>query len=138
MEFAQDWDDRAKFINQQFEKISKSYWTTKIPFVLIFENYPLLYCLPKEWWIMTTYFCFSALRPLKTVFWILELKKCLKKLGLDGENHSKSQQRTDQRVLVVTLKFLVLKNVFSPIENTSQNCFDFCLPLFYATFQCRP
>ena len=25
---------------------------------------------------------------------------------------------------------------FPPIENTYQNLFDFCLPLFYATFQC--
>jgi len=50
------------------------------------------YSLPKEWW-RNDYFCFSALRPLKTVFWILELKKCLEKLGLDGENHSRSQQR---------------------------------------------
>ena len=36
--------------------------------------------------VMTIFF--SALRPLKTVLWILELKKCFKKLGLDSENHS--------------------------------------------------
>ena len=32
-----------------------------------------------------------------------------------GSNHSRSKQRTDQRVLVLTLKFLALKkNWFSP------------------------
>jgi hypothetical protein len=40
---------------------------------------------------------------------------------------------------VFTLKFLALKKpVFSPIENTFQIFFDFCLSLFYATFQCGP
>ena len=29
-------------------------------------------------------------------------------------SHSKSQQRTDQRVLVLTLKFLALKKLFFP------------------------
>ena len=49
--------------------------------------------------------------------------------------HSRSQQRTDQRVLVITLKFLALKKTaFSPVKNTFQNFFDFFLPLFYATF----
>ena len=39
---------------------------------------------------------------------------------------------------VFTLKFLALKKPgFSPIKNTFQNFFDFCLPLFNATFQCR-
>ena len=37
---------------------------------------------------------------------------------------------------VFTLKFLALKKGFSPIKNTFQMFFDFCLPLFYATFQC--
>ena len=49
--------------------------------------------------------------------------------------HSRSQQRTDQRVLVHTLKFLALKKTgFSPVKSTSQKVFDFFLPLFYATF----
>ena len=39
---------------------------------------------------------------------------------------------------VFALKFLALKNGFSPIKNTFQNFFDFCLPLFYATFQFGP
>ena len=30
------------------------------------------------------------------------------------------------------------KTGFSPVKNTSQNCFYFFLPLFYATFQCGP
>ena len=30
------------------------------------------------------------------------------------------------------------KTGFSPVKNTSQYFFDFCLPLFYATFQCGP
>ena len=42
--------------------------------------------------------------------------------------HSRSQQKTDQRVLVLTLKFLALKKTgFSPVKNTSQNFID----LFY-------
>ena len=54
-----------------------------------------------------------------------------------GRGHSRSQQRTHQRVLVLTLKFLALKKTgFSPVKNTSQDFFDFLLPLFYATFQC--
>ena len=53
--------------------------------------------------------------------------------------HSRSQQRTDQRVLVLTLKILALKRTgFSPVKYTSQNSIDFFLLLFYATFQCRP
>ena len=40
---------------------------------------------------------------------------------------------------VFTLKFLALKKTgFSPIKNTFQIFFDFCLLLFYATFQCGP
>ena len=40
---------------------------------------------------------------------------------------------------VFTLKFLALKKTgFSPIKNTFQKFFDFCLPLCYATFQCGP
>jgi hypothetical protein len=43
-----------------------------------------------------------------------------------GKNHSRSQQRTDQRVLVLTLKFLALKKTgFSPVKNTSKNVLDF-------------
>jgi hypothetical protein len=53
--------------------------------------------------------------------------------------HSRCQQRTDQMVLVLTLKLLPLKKLgFSPVKNTYQNFFYFFLPLFYATFQCRP
>jgi hypothetical protein len=55
-----------------------------------------------------------------------------------GVGHSRSKQRTDQRVLVLTLKILALKKTgFSPVKNNSQKIFDFCLPLFNATFQCR-
>jgi hypothetical protein len=44
-------------------------------------------------------------------------------------NHSRSQQRTDQRVLVLTLNFLALKKtVFPPVKNTSL----FSLQLFSA------
>jgi hypothetical protein len=48
-----------------------------------------------------------------------------------GNLHSRSQQRTDQRVLVLTLKFLAI--VF-PSKICNPNFFD----LFYVTFQCRP
>ena len=49
------------------------------------------------------------------------------------------EQTSGPDLLVFTLKFLALKNPgFSALENTSQICFAFCLPLFYATFQCRP
>ena len=52
------------------------------------------------------------------------------------QKHSRNQQRTDQRVLVLTSKFLALKKqlVFPPVKNTSQFFFEFFLPLFYATF----
>ena len=41
--------------------------------------------------------------------------------------HNRSQQRTDQRVLVLTLKFLAVKKPtgFSTIKNASQIFFDF-------------
>ena len=55
-----------------------------------------------------------------------------------GPVHSRRQQRTDQRVLVVTLKFLALKYGFPPVKNTTQICFAFFyIYIFYATFQCR-
>ena len=55
-----------------------------------------------------------------------------------GGWHSRSKQRTDQRVLILTLKFLALKKQtgFPPVKNTFKFFFDFCSPLFYATFKC--
>ena len=45
---------------------------------------------------------------------------------------SRSQQRTDLRVLVLTLKYLApQKTGYSPVKSTSLNCFDFFLRLFY-------
>jgi hypothetical protein len=49
--------------------------------------------------------------------------------------HSRSKQRTDQRILVFTLKFLALKKTCFPPYKI---LLDFCLPLFYATFPCGP
>ena len=50
--------------------------------------------------------------------------------------HSRSKQRTDQRVLVLTLKFLALKNWVFPYKKYFIKFFwFFFLPLFYATFQ---
>ena len=44
-------------------------------------------------------------------------------------NHSRSKQRTDQRVLVLSLKFLALiKTVFSPCKKYFPFFFYFCLP----------
>ena len=37
-----------------------------------------------------------------------------------------------------TQVFSPKKTGFPPVKNTSQSFFDFCLPLFYATFQCGP
>ena len=49
------------------------------------------------------------------------------------------EQMSGPDLHVFTLKFLALKKTcFSPIKNTFQNSFDFCLPLFYATFQRGP
>ena len=59
-------------------------------------------------------------------------------INLMGLCHSRSKQRTDQGVLVLTLKFLALKNWFFPRKKYFLNFFDFCLLLFYATFQCGP
>jgi hypothetical protein len=39
---------------------------------------------------------------------------------------------------IYTQIFSPKKTGFSPIKNTFQKNFDFCLPLFYATFQCGP
>ena len=55
-----------------------------------------------------------------------------------GVCHSRSKQRTDQRVLVLTFKFLALRNWFFPRKKYFLNFFDFCLLLFYATFQWGP
>ena len=53
--------------------------------------------------------------------------------------HSRSKQRTDQRVLLLTLKFLALKKtVFYPVKNTSQNFFDFYLPYSMQLFSADP
>jgi hypothetical protein len=44
---------------------------------------------------------------------------------------------TDQRVLVLTSKFLALKKTgFSPRKKYFPKCFCLFSPLFYATFQC--
>ena len=39
---------------------------------------------------------------------------------------------------IYTQIFSPKKTGFSPIKNIFQNFSDFCLPLFYATFQCKP
>ena len=52
-----------------------------------------------------------------------------------------TDKRTDvwSRPSCIYAQILALKKTgFSPVKNTSQNYFDFCLPLFYATFQCGP
>jgi hypothetical protein len=51
---------------------------------------------------------------------------------------SRSQQRIDQRVLGLILKFLALKKLFLPRKKYFTKIFDFLSPLFYATFQCQP
>ena len=78
----------------------------------------------------------------------MDLKKIEKKLTLVVYNclilvgriqPQIREQMSGPDLHVFTLKFLALKKtVFSPIKNTFQNFFDFCLPLFYATFQCGP
>ena len=56
-----------------------------------------------------------------------------------GSDTRIKEQMSGPDLHVFTLKFLGLKKTgFSPIKNISQNFFDFCLPLFYATFQCGP
>ena len=44
----------------------------------------------------------------------------------------------DLHVHIYIQIFSPKNNWFSPIKNTFQNVFDFCLPLFYATLQCGP
>ena len=48
------------------------------------------------------------------------------------------EQMSGPDLHVFTLKFLALKKLVFPPKNTFQKVFDFCLPLFYATFQFRP
>jgi hypothetical protein len=44
------------------------------------------------------------------------------------------EQMSGPDLHVFTFKFLALKKTgFSPIKNTFQKLFDFCLPLFHAT-----
>ena len=50
-----------------------------------------------------------------------------------GWIHSRSKQRTEQRVLGCQI-FSPKKTGFSLVKNTSQFFFDYCLPLFYANF----
>ena len=45
------------------------------------------------------------------------------------------QQMSGPNLHVYTLKYLALKIIFSPMKDTFQNLFDFCLPIFNATFQ---
>jgi hypothetical protein len=48
-------------------------------------------------------------------------------------DHSRGKQRTEQRVLVLTLKFLALKKtVFSPVKKTSQFFYLYSMQLFSA------
>ena len=59
--------------------------------------------------------------------WIWELQPQIRKQMSGPDPH------------VFTLKVLALKKTgFYPIKNTFQTFFDFCLLLFYATFQCGP
>jgi hypothetical protein len=56
-------------------------------------------------------------------------------------NFPTTDKRTDvwsRPSYIYTKIFSPKKNGFSPIENTFQKFVDFCLPLFYATFQCGP
>jgi hypothetical protein len=56
---------------------------------------------------------------------------------LERLQHSRSQQKTDQRVLALTLKFLAQKKWFFPVKNTSQIFFDsFYLYSMQQSVQC--
>ena len=82
----------------------------------------------------------------KFYLFLSDLKKYRTKIGFEILQNLTTllvsqirEQMSGPDLHVLTLKFLALKKTgFSPIKNTFQIFFDFCLPLFYTTFQCRP
>ena len=57
-------EPKNKRLDQKFKFLTENQPKAKIQFVLIFENYFLLYSLPKKWW-SCDYFYFSASEALQ-------------------------------------------------------------------------
>ena len=76
---------------------------------------------------------------------LVELQIC-KTLNVNNKNHRVqcmyfTDKRTDvwsQPTCIYTKIFSPKKTGFSLKKSSFQNFFNFCLPLFYATFQCGP
>ena len=76
---------------------SKLHWTTKILKVYLIKNSPLIYFLFKKWWSCDCFFFHASEAPKnfwgpqkRIIFWILDLKICLKKLGIGSGWYGKS------------------------------------------------
>ena len=74
---------------------SKLHWTTKILIVYLIKNSSLFYFLPKKWWSCDCFFFPTEApknfwdRQKRFKIWILDLKVCLKKLGLGSGLYKK-------------------------------------------------
>ena len=76
---------------------SKLHWTTKILIVYLIKNSSLFYFLPKKWCSCDCFFFPASEAPKnfwgpqkRFKFWILDLKVCLKKLGIGPGLYEKS------------------------------------------------
>ena len=78
-------------------RFSKLHWTTKIIIVYLIKNSSLFYFLPIKWWSCDCYFFLASEAPKnfwgpqkRFKFWILDLKVCLKNLGIGSGLYGKS------------------------------------------------
>ena len=84
-------------VSEKKSSFSKLHWTTKILIVYLIKKLSLFYFLPKKWWSCGCFF-FSASEALKNFWgpqkrstcWIIDLKVCLKKLGIGPGLYEKS------------------------------------------------
>ena len=107
------------------------YWLESLGFSSIhnFQIFDIKYCIFAKYLLDHNCKLFCT---LPNSFCLLTLISVLKSIhcSIGKRNvmhHSRSQQRTDQRVLVLTLKFLALKKWVFP----RKNYLPFCLTFFY-------
>ena len=84
-------------VSEKKSSFSKLHWTTKILIVYLIKNSSLFYFLPKKWWSCDCFFFPASEAPKnfwgpqkRFKFWILDLKVCLKKLGIGSGLYGKS------------------------------------------------
>jgi hypothetical protein len=84
-------------VSEKKSSSSKLNITTKILIVYLIKNSSLFYFLPKKWWSCDCFFIPASEAPKnfwgpkkRFKFWILDLKVCLKKLGIGSGWYRKS------------------------------------------------